>query len=174
MKNITKKLRWLAVPAMFLSALINAEAAFSQGSQEIDFSASYSSWDANGGDMDLLLLSGSYGYFVTENIEISGELTHLDADVGVDNLEATLLGIGGDYHFSPNSNFVPYVGGGFNYVDAEMAGFGGDDDWAWEVRAGIKQFLTDNVLVKYEVNYMEFDDLELDGINVSIGLGFVF
>ena len=174
MKNIAKQLRWLAVPALLLSATLNTQAAFTQGSQEVDLSASYSSWDAGAGDIDLLMLTGSYGYFVTKNIEISGEATHLDADLGVNDLEATMLGVGGDFHFSPESDFVPYVGAGINWVDSEINGIAGDDDFAWEVRAGLKQFLTGNVLLKYEINYMEFDDMDMDGINVSVGLGFVF
>src|SRR5690606_21070988 len=110
------------------------------------------------------------GYFVTNNIQISGSVSYLDTEIEDMGLDALMLGAGIDYHFMPRSEFVPFVGGSIRWVDVDVDGLGGDDDFAWEIRGGAKQFLARNVAIKYQVSYLEFDDLDLDGIIVSVGL----
>ncbi len=162
-----------------------ANAAVRQGQFETSFSGSYSAMEMGGADMDTLAVDVKAGYFVTTPIQVSIGLSYLDSDMenvfapGVDiELEALMVGAGVDYHFMTSSQFVPYVGGALHWVDVDMdtnvGGQGGDDDWAWEVHAGIKHFVARNVAIKYQVSYIEYDDLDLDGINLAVGLSFFF
>lgn len=158
----------LVLPAAFLNATVN------QGTWEIGFSGAYSSLDVGPDDVELLQADATVGFFVTNGLQISGSIGYLDADLDTFEFEALTLGAGADYHFMTRSPFVPYVGGGLRWVDVDVDGLGSDDDWAWEVRAGAKQFITRNVAIKYQAAYFEFDDLDLDGFNLSVGLSFFF
>lgn len=89
------------------------------------------------------------------------------------HIKAKSLGAGVDYHFNTANKFVPYVGGKLSWLDVDLGGMS-DDDWSWQVQAGIKHFVADNVAIKYEVSYMEFDDLDLDGFTFGVGLSFFF
>lgn len=165
MKNLFKSL----VLAAALAAPFGASAAVQQGLMEVDFSASYSSLDVYNADVDLGLFSGSFGYFVTDALEVNAGLTYLHADVEGVDIDAVLASGGVDYHFNTQSDFVPFVGGALYFGYADFAGNDGDD-WGWEVRAGLKQFIRENIAIRYTVSYMNFDELELDGISVGVGL----
>ena len=171
MKN--KLITLAALGAAVFSVSTGADAAVRQGNIETAFSGSYSNLDSPVGDMDTLILDVKAGYFVTAPIEVSAGLSYLDADLAGTDLEALMVGGGVDYHFNTQSQFVPYVGAALHWVDVDVAG-GGDDDWAWEAHAGLKQFVARNVAIKYQVSYIEFDDLDLDGMMVNVGLSFFF
>lgn len=162
----------LILVALPLCAL-TANAAVEKGDWELDFSGSYSTLDAAGSDLDLGTVSAKIGYFVSDMFEPGGMLTYLDAELDGVDISATLLGVTFDAHFNTDSSFVPYAGAGFYYVDAELDGLN-DDDTAWEIRAGIKQFIAENVAINYGISYMEFTDLELDGVSAVLGLSVFF
>lgn len=152
-----------------------ANAAVKQGDVEADFQISYSNLDAEGSDLSLLLTNANVGYFVTDGMELGASLTWLEADLDGDDLSAVLLGTGIDYHFATSSGLVPYVGAGAYYAEADLDG-DSVDGWAWEVRAGLKQFVAENVAIKYQISYIDFDldDVNIDGINVGVGLAIFF
>lgn len=169
-----KKSQIIAINAAIFAAAFTLEGAVQKGLWEVNLSGSYSSMDAGSVDLDLALATGSAGYFVTNNIEVSGMLTYMNADVLGEDLTALLLGTAVDFHLNTDSAFVPFVGAAIYYADAEVEGLGSDDDWAWEARAGIKQFVAENVAINYQVSYIDFDKLEMDGITVSLGISFFF
>lgn len=148
--------------------------AVRQGLVETSFSGAYSELDAGDSDIDLLLVDVKAGYFVTNALQISGAVSYFDMDIDGDGLDALMLGAGADYHFLTQTEIVPYVGAGINWVDVNFDGIGDDDDYAWEARAGMKQFVAQNVAIKYQVSYIDFDDLDLSGITVNVGLSFFF
>lgn len=164
-----KKLFKSLVLAAALAAPFGASAAVQQGLMEVDFSASYSSLDLYDADVDLGLFSGSFGYFVTDALEVTAALTYLHADVEGFDIDAILGSAAVDYHFNTQSDFVPFVGGALHYGYLDAEGFD-DNDWGWEVRAGLKQFIRENIAIRYTVSYINFDDLELDGVSVGVGL----
>lgn len=172
MKNI--KLLVALCGTALLGSINVSQAAVQQGLWELGFSGSYSALDVGGVDLDLLLLDVRAGYFVTNGLEVSAAATYLDADLAGEHLDAKMFGAGVDYHFATDSAFVPYVGGGFHWVDVGVGGLGSDDDWAWEARAGLKHFVADNVAFKYQLSYIDFDEIELDGWTVSAGIAFFF
>lgn len=177
-----------------IAAPMFAMGAVQKGAKEIDFSLSGSWMDTkvsgSGGsgslDVDMINIGGSFGYFVTDAIQTTVGLAYLDVDFdGAADLEALLASFAVDYHFNTQSTFVPYIGAAVYYGDfeADVDGMKADaDDWAWEVRAGLKQFITDNVAIRYTVSYFETDGvkigndmkLELDGIQLGVGLSVFF
>lgn len=169
MKTLNRILSIIAV----LVAPFGASAAVHKGLTEINASASYSSLDAEGTDLDLGLFSGSVGYFVTNGLQVTGAVTYMTADIDGVDLSATLLGGAVDYHFNTQSRLVPFIGARAHYVRVDVDDLD-DDDWGWEVRAGLKQFVADNVAIRYSVSYLKFDKLELDGISAGVGLSFFF
>ena len=156
-----------------MAAVTAAQAQVSAGKHELAFSGSYSSLDAGGFDIDMLAITGTYGYFVSDPLQLSVNVAWLDLDVAGSDLTARSIGVGADFHFATTTALVPYVGAGLNWVDADF-GFGSDDDWSWQVRGGLKQFVANNVALKYEVSYTSYDELDLDGFTVSVGLSFFF
>ena len=176
-QTIMKRLLKGTIGIILAAALLgvtSTEGAFMKGSKEADLSVSYSGLDAAGSDLDLLQISGSYGYLVTDSFSINAALSYMDVDLAGMSLDSTLLGVGIEYHFSPEGDLVPFAGVTFDFADINVGGLGDDEDWAWDVHLGVKQFLRENVIVKYQVGYIDFDDFDIDGVNVSVGLGFVF
>jgi opacity protein-like surface antigen len=171
MQNICKL---ILILSLGFAAAAPLQAELEKGDWDLDFSASYTSLDASGSDLDLITGSVSAGYFVTPMIEIDGGVTYLDADIDGGDLKTWLLEAGANFYFNTSGTFHPYVGGGIFLADVDVGGLGDEDDWGWRLRAGIKQFITDNVTIDYEVSYIDFDDLDLDGIMVGAGLGFHF
>lgn len=164
--------RVLSIIAVIVAPL-GASAAVQKGLMEVNASASYSSLDVDGGDLDLGLVSGGLGYFVTNELQVTGGLTYMMADIDETDLRATLLSAAVDYHFNTQARLVPFVGARAHYVRVDVDDLD-DDDWAWEVRAGLKHFVADNVAIRYSVSYLQFDKLELDGVSVGVGLSFFF
>jgi opacity protein-like surface antigen len=171
---IKNKLTVLFLGAALAASATVANAAVRQGMVETSFSGAYSHLKSGGDSMDLWLGDVKAGYFVMEPLEVSVAATYLKADLGGGaDLRALMLGAGVDYHFMTRTPLVPYVGAGLHWVDLKSGG-AGSDDWAWDVHAGLKQFVSQNVAIKYEVSYLKFDDFDLKGINVSVGLSFFF
>ena len=168
------KLNKLIISSIAIAAAFSLQGAVQEGLWEVNVSGSYSSMDVQTVDLDMALFSGSAGYFVTNNIQVGGMLTYMNAEVLGEDLTAVMLGTAADYHFNTQSTFVPFVGAAFYYVDVDVDGLGSDNDWAWEARAGVKQFVAENVAITYKLAYMDFDELEMDGITVSLGLSFLF
>lgn len=167
--------------------------AVQKGAMEVDFALSGSWMDAEVSspagsgslDVDTLSLGASFGYFVTDAIETSVGLSYVNVDLdGIADIEAILGSVALDYHFNTQSTFVPYVGAALYYGDFEVDApdlTGSMDDWAWEVRAGLKQFIRENVAIRYTVSYLQtsemdigIGDLEIDGFNIGIGLSVFF
>lgn len=157
----------LVLPATF------ADAAVRQGSVELGFSGAYSRLNVGDSKVRLRLLDVSAGYFVTPELEISAMGGYLHSKIDGEKMKALTLGAGLDYHFMTRTQFVPYVGGALRWADFDSGGFD-EDDWAWELRAGAKQFLNRNTAIKYQISYLEFDDVRIHGTNFSVGISFFF
>lgn len=171
--NKNKLITWALGAVIALSATVT-NAAVRQGMWETSFSGSYSHLKVEDESVDLWLLDVKAGYFVLEPLEISVAANYLKAEVDTFDLRGIMLGAGVDYHFMTQTQLVPYVGGALHWVDVKVGGLGSEDDWAFDVHAGLKQFVSQNVAIKYEVSYLKFDEMDLDGINVSVGLSFFF
>ncbi|HLS28546.1 MAG TPA: outer membrane beta-barrel protein [Opitutales bacterium] len=165
------KIFLLAASILIPAGLVDA--AVRQGSVELGFSGAYSRLRVADSKVRLRLLDVSAGYFVTPEVQISGMGGYLHSKIDGEKMKALTLGAGLDYHFMTRTQFVPYVGGALRWADFDAGAFS-KDDWAWELRAGAKQFLNRNTAIKYQISYLEFDDVSIHGTNFSVGISFFF
>ncbi len=154
-----------------------SHAMVQQGMIEADFMGLYANVDPDegGNDADVFAIMGNCGYFFTDAVEGSVELRYMTVDVDDADADVGSIGIGIDYHFMTGGTFVPYIGTAGHWTMADASADGDDfdeDDFMWELHCGAKQFLNDNVAVKYEIEYDMHDDF--DAILVGIGLSYFF
>ena len=114
----------------------------------------YGSYDGNHPLDYQLVLDGALGYFVIDNLEITGLLGWQSNELS-DNLQA---GLGTRYHFTFGSPWVPFVELAVLYAATELDDSVYNDfdspDWdAWLLRAGagIQYFFTDSVALSLKV-----------------------
>ena len=170
-RNLMKSLALAGLAALLIQPALQGK--IRKGTWEVGLAGSYSSLDAGGSDIDLAQINLKFGYFVTGVVQTSGMLTYLDADLDGDSLKATMLGGALDFYMG-STEIQPYIGASAYWVDVELEGLGSADDMAWDAHAGIKQFVAENVAIDYRVSYIVFDDLDLDGFSVGVGLSYLF
>ncbi|HEX9785951.1 MAG TPA: outer membrane beta-barrel protein [Opitutaceae bacterium] len=142
---------------------------------EILLAGTWLSFDVGTSEAEMLRGDVSVGYQLTNRFQVVVGGSHIDADIDEDHLEATGASVGLDFQLAtPAAGIVPYLGVGASWLRYDIDGFGNDDDWAWEGRAGFRQYIGDRVVVKYQATYQSFNDLDLDGIAVTVGIGVRF
>ncbi len=110
------------------------------------------------------------GYFINDNIEVSGALHWEDGeidDIDYDALGFSLLGL---YNFNPigkNKNLVPFAEVGIHMMDMDVEGIEAVDTTSFLVGGGIRYHITKNFSVNAIFNYL-MGDLEYK----RIGIGF--
>ena len=148
---------------------------FEEGDKEITLSGSA----ANGNEFDGVFIgaNGSFGYFVTDNLELSIRQSLQYTDVAVDSALNGSTRIAADFHFDLEA-WQPFVGGNFGYVYGDAV----NDTFEAAPEAGIKYFVNSTTFIFAMVEYQFFFD---SGDNVgdnfsdgqflwSLGLGFRF
>jgi hypothetical protein len=116
----------LSVVLMSIAALLlvgTANAAVKQGQMEVDALGGYTSLSGDGGgDLSAMFLMGRAGYFVTNNIQVSavGMGAWIDTGGLTDDITVYAVGAAGKFHFMPDQQWVPYVGGQILYGTADF------------------------------------------------------
>jgi|GEM_PF-3713143 len=164
-----------------LSSAVVGQAQITQGSQEVSFSGSYFHGTRGESGNRFWHLNGTYGYFVTPQIEVLG-IASLNGSRG--GSTSGHIGIGADYHFmmQGNPNFVPFAGAAYLVgvgSHRETDGFGTtvrrSTEDLLEIHGGVKQFVTRNVAIKYQVGYgFDPSDTSDAGFRATIGLSYFF
>jgi hypothetical protein len=180
------------VAFVFVLALVfvlagTASAAVKQGDKELAFSGAYADLapgpDSDYGSVKAALLSGSLGYFVSDEVELSAKGTGAWLKANDDKLN--LYGIGGDikYHFQPSGMTVPYIGAQWNYLHGKASGdtlsIGGTANGTmYGPLAGVKFFMSESTILFVEYQYDIFTRDAKDYINhaniVCAGISFKF
>ena len=121
--------------------------ALDQGTKELKL---YGSYDGNHPLDYSLILAGGFGYFVMDNLELSGILGWQSNDLA----DALELGLVADYHFNLGSPWVPFLELGVLYAAVEIdddvynvSSEPDEDAWLARFGAGVKYFVTDNVAI---------------------------
>ena len=109
---------------------------------------------------DILFLNGGFGYFIKDNISISG--TAFLFETGGD-LSGT-LGPAADYYFNPEDDTIFFSGGSL------QIGVGDDTDTSFEIHVGAKRFLTERVTLNGQLGHND----ALDGQYLLIGLSYFY
>ena len=173
-----RKSFWLPVLGLALlpAASAHAQAYFEQGKSELTLSGGgNSNEDVDAGSFNL---QGSYGYFLTDELEVLFRQTvgYNDDNAGTDVSLTSAVAL--DYHFDLD-RFQPFVGGSVGYLygdsDVDETFFGGPE-------AGLKYFVKDDTfiygLVSYQFFFEDVDDVDEvfdDGAFVyGVGIGFTW
>ena|SRR5688572_10345702 len=148
---------------------------FEEGDKEITLSGSASnSADFNG---VFIGANGSFGYFVTDNLEIGVRQSLQYTDVGVDSALNGSTRVAADFHFDLEA-WQPFVGGNFGYVYGDAV----SDTFEAAPEACVKFFVNSTTFIFAMVEYQFFfdqadaaDDAFEDGQFLwSLGIGFRF
>lgn len=150
-----------------LSGTVVSHAQLRQGAQEVTFSGSYTHGTKSNSSSRFWNVSGAYGYFFTDQLEVLG-IGRLQGQKGQSTQGQ--IGPGLDWHFmmAGNPNFVPYAGASYLFGVSDTSD-------TLEAHIGLKQFVTRNVAIKYQVGY-GFDPSETRDANfgASVGLSYFF
>jgi hypothetical protein len=179
----------LKLSGILVGATLLASTALAQtekGKWELSFAGALNSgWlsqdEQNVSSDTLTVYSGavSGGYFMTDALEIKGNIGFLGFSSGEINAYLVPLTIGLDYHFNTKGTTVPYlgvaggawvVGGGFKDETEAFGGVLGD------AHVGIKQFLKKDVSINLEVGYQyaPLPIVSLHNVTARLGLSLMF
>jgi hypothetical protein len=171
----------ILLSAICLALAGATSASVQQGDTELEFLAGAMSQNGDGGgvDFEAYFATGSLGYFVTDNIQISGAALLAFSETsfgGGFDVDIDIYGIGarGKYHFMPTNVVVPYIGGQAFWanVDIDVSGPFGDtktDAILWGPLAGVRVELNayNDLFVEYQYHMWCGDVRDSDN---SIGL----
>ena len=164
----------LAIAAVALAPQ-SAFAYFEEGDKEITLSGTA----ANGPDWDGVSggINGSFGYFLTDNLELSIRQTIQYSDIFVDSALNGSTRVALDFHFDMEA-LQPFVGGNFGYVYGDAV----NDTFEAAPEGGVKWFVNSTtflfVMAEYQFFFDSGDDADEgfdDGQFVyTLGIGFRF
>lgn len=117
--------------------------------------------------MDTLILGVSGGIFITQHIEISGDINnqYTETDFGGVTSSALTQGlsVGADYYFLTDTSWLPFAGGGINYSITENddgATITTNDYFALMVEGGARKPLGESADLDLRLRYIKpTDDL---------------
>jgi hypothetical protein len=169
-----------------LSVLVGgvATASVQKGDTELDALGGFLLENGDNGapDFDIYFLSGSFGYFLTDNIRVGAEAAwvHLGINppVGGD-IDTDIWALGGNvkYHFMPTNQWVPYLGVQVLYASADTEGENADGV-LWGPVAGLRYELNANndffVEYQYQVWSGDVGDIINDGNAIFLGISHQF
>jgi len=179
-----------------------AGASVKQGDTELDLLAGFTTQNSAGAsatqtaaEFESWSLAAAIGYFLTDNIQVQGAAMGLWSTTTVDNFAAPDndvdvdvygFGVRGKYHFMPTNLWVPYVGGQFMWMTAEIdfsdfgpfgPGVDADPDadgTLWGPLVGLRYELNENndFFVEYQYQIWEGDigDIFDDGHSLLVGI----
>ena len=164
-----------------IAALVCAPAfadPLKKGQKEIDFTFSYDNLNPDGAaeDVKTTILTGSFGYMLTDGHEVGGFLAYNKLDAGdAGETDSTQLGAFYHYNFHAGTNMNPYVGARISTISGDL---GDIYDNSYGIVAGVKVWPWANGGFNFGVSWdqlMGADDFE-DATNTSVfaGIGLKF
>ena len=148
---------------------------FEEGDKEVTLSGSANhDGDFDGVNIDV---NGSFGYFMTDNLELSVRqslgYTDINTDAAINGSTRVAL----DFHFDLEA-WQPFVGGNFGYVYGDAV----NDTFEAAPEAGVKFFVNTSTFIFAMVEYQFFFDSADDASDGfedgqfiwSLGIGFRF
>jgi predicted porin len=180
---------WVCVASLVFAGV--ASASVKQGDTEVDLLAGWTmqNGEKGGPDFDAWFISAALGYFLTDNIQVqaAGMAALTSTDMGSTSVDVDVWGLGAraKYHFMPTNQLVPYVGGQFMWVtaDIDISGFGDVIDDAvggsvdgtmWGPLVGARYELNENndlyVEYQYQIWGGDVGDILSDGHLIVLGI----
>jgi OOP family OmpA-OmpF porin len=118
-----------------------------------------------------------FGYNYTATFGIEATLDYINTDSERSNggdAEGYMYRLGGLYYFMPEKRFVPYISAGLGGLKIDNNGNDDDTDAVFDVGAGFKYFLADDLAFRADVrNFHTFED-SVNNYAYTFGLTFHF
>jgi hypothetical protein len=155
--------------ALFCAALLatgptTALAAIEQGDKTLSVFGSLTFAD----DSDTLIAQGAFGQFMTDVLELQGQVMMISSDSDSYDYSITGIGVNANYYLPGNNpDIVPYFGGGGQLIFVD-AGGNSDTELGLNAQAGIKQFLNESTTINYQGMFITSDSY--DATILSVGL----
>lgn len=155
--------------ALFCTTLLAASsAAGAAGIEKGDKTLSIFGSLTFANDSDTLLLSGTFGQFMTDVLELQGQVMMISSDSDSYDYSVTGVGVNANYYLPGNNpDLVPYFGGGGQLIFVD-AGGDSDTELGLNAQAGIKQFLNESTTINYQGMFITSDSY--DATILSVGL----
>lgn len=168
--------RWLILLSVGCLAFAGvANASVQKGDTEISALGGWITENTkdSGDDVTVWFLTGAVGYFVTDNIQVSGAAMWASMELGGDDIDVWGLGGRAAYHFMPTNQWVPYVGAQVMWASGDE----GDEDadgvlWGPVVGARYELNANNDFFVEYQYHLWSGDigDMLDDGHALMVGL----
>jgi hypothetical protein len=175
MKKLCVTLCVLAISSVALAVDPQAiSSTFQKGDKEI--SGNFSVMNSSGGDADMTMWMalGSFGYFITPHIQLKGSGMVFGTDASDTTMLDGSFGVGADYLFlTRRMNVIPYAGGDILVSVSKMdSGSTSTTDVGagFDVHGGLKQFISDNTAISYELRVMKDSATDSTWVIGMIGL----
>jgi outer membrane protein W len=169
-----------------LSLLVGgvATASVQKGDTELDALGGFlfENGENEAPDFDIYFLSGSFGYFLTDNVRVGAAAawTHLGINPPVgSNIDVDIWALGGNvkYHFMPTNQWVPYIGAQVFYASADLEDVNADG-FLWGPVAGLRYELNANndffVEYQYQLWTGDLGDVLNNGNAFFLGIAHQF
>lgn len=125
-------------------------------------------------DTDHLMLNVTHGWFVTNDIEVGGQVAYDNVEVsGASTGEATtwVLSAIGRWYFSGSSNLYPYAEASLGLGNVDV-GTSDDDLLRYAIGIGVMQFITASTaldaILKYQTDDYDTSNLEVTGFHIEL------
>jgi|GEM_PF-1481037 len=168
MKKFLAVIFMLAVTLIYCNNAGAVEAGIGKGSQELAALGGFInlSGKAQGTKFTSNTTIGmvQYGYFITDQIQLGGDVLYMGGTTKVDDEKSSSNTIGADlnakYHFiSKGQSIVPYLGIQAGYLDLSAKSDSDKADgnaFSYGGMGGVKFFITEKTSFNAEVNYRRY------------------
>ncbi len=141
----------------------SAVSGVQQGTSEIGGYGSLQSISGGGTTIKLTTIAATYGYFLTDEIQLNGTILYVGAGDGT-TTSLKGLDLQGKYHFyQKGQTAIPYVGIQLGSIATEDAGTSSTST-SYGAMGGLKYFISENTSVNPELNYRSY---QFSGVSVT-------
>jgi len=154
-----------------------AVASVQQGDVELDASFAYVNENGadDGVDITAWWVSAAVGYFLTDNIQVSGVGAGVWTTIEDVDTNVYAFGARGRYHFMPQNQIVPFVGGQILWAKADADFEAADvDGMLWGPEVGARMSLNQVTDVYGVIQYHMWDGDISDVLDNGWGIFFGF
>ena len=122
-------------------------------------------------DLDTVMLGVTHGWFVTNDVEVGGQLAYNSEDDGTTETTSWVLAALARWYFSAGSSLYPFLQGeiGIGNVDN---GTTDDDLIRYGFGVGVMQFITASTaldaILKYQADTYDESDVDVTGFHVEL------
>lgn len=122
-------------------------------------------------DTDTVMLGVTHGWFVTNDIEVGGQIAYNSEDDGTTETTSWVLAALARWYFSTGSSLYPFLQGELGVGNVEV-GAVDDDLIRYGIGVGVMQFVTASTaldaILKYQADSYDESDVDVTGFHVEL------